>query len=1148
MKILELHLRNIASIVKADIDFEKDTGMIDPDTGQAARMFLIFGDTGTGKSVLLDGIAMALFGKTPRTEGVVNRARNTFVSGSGSEINITSIEQYTRLGITEKDECYSEVVFAGNDGVDYRAKMELGVARMRNGNYKNRKKWTLKAGEQAPVEGEQCGKMIEAAVGMNFDQFNRLAMLAQGQFATFLCGGREERADILEKLTNTSIFSDYGRAIKNLYDKKKETSEKLKSAYEKAAEYVIPSEVLEQLKGQMADSETKEKTAAANRKTLSDKIALVTKAEESNSKITSAKTKLDELAAEMQSEEYATKRSLCKDWDDTDSIRKTMSDLMAGKEALVAIGKDEVRLKAEFESLTADLLWRNEAMDRRAASINQEKAWIKEREDKDALYSEAKVICARLEQYKRERGSLDALKREKSAAEQQVATLTEAVQKAENEKNQAESIVKATEAVIKKLTEQRDALEPAKLDEKQRELNRLKMAFEKLSTDYKALVQKRTERSEKAVRLQRLEQQRQEQEQLLEKAQAQAQANKKEYEKSLKRFSTINASLEETIETLRSKIAEEHTKICPLCGQTIEKPLLTRDDFSALVKPYYEEQKEAKAAADLSQEKLTTISNAFNVLKGELNTLTTGIQNDTASIDRQEAALKPRMEKASIAMDDDVEQTIANRIKEVETSEERLQQKRQQVNDLQQTINDKVKEKSPQDNTLRDSIQRFTEAKLNKSQNDKRIVELAEKTANMASDIKKMQLELGKQIGTTFPAWEDEVDTVAEKLRKEAEEYNSRKERLKSDTAALSQESEQLEQMKTVCDGIRERHSEWAVATIGRKLESGAIVQQWNGLSSRCSVVENEFKNCNESIARCENELAEWRRQSGKDDDYLVRLMAMREEIMVTRQYLTEKESDRKIWSKTLDDATADSDAARTALGLNDGDALPDRGELEDQRNAEEQAEKAANALYAEAKAKLTANKDFEAKEAEAKTAFEKAQKQTDHWSVLNKRFGGERFRNLVQTYILRPLLNNANMYLRQITERYSLTCSEENEQLSILVLDRFNRNEVRSAAVLSGGEKFMISLALSLALSSLNRSDMNVNILFIDEGFGTLDQECLSSVMSTLGRLSEMSGQGGRRVGIISHREELLGCIPNKIKLNKIGEGRSSVEVVYEP
>ena len=92
-----------------------------------------------------------------------------------------------------------------------------------------------------------------------------------------------------------------------------------------------------------------------------------------------------------------------------------------------------------------------------------------------------------------------------------------------------------------------------------------------------------------------------------------------------------------------------------------------------------------------------------------------------------------------------------------------------------------------------------------------------------------------------------------------------------------------------------------------------------------------------------------------------------------------------------------------------------------------------------------------------------------------------------------------------------------------------------------------MISLSLSLALSSLNRPDMNVNILFIDEGFGTLDQDNLDSVMNTLERLGEMSGQNGRRVGIISHREELLGRIPNKIKLLHRGEGRSQVEVVYE-
>ena len=174
---------------------------------------------------------------------------------------------------------------------------------------------------------------------------------------------------------------------------------------------------------------------------------------------------------------------------------------------------------------------------------------------------------------------------------------------------------------------------------------------------------------------------------------------------------------------------------------------------------------------------------------------------------------------------------------------------------------------------------------------------------------------------------------------------------------------------------------------------------------------------------------------------------------------------------------------------------------------------------------------------------LEATRKNYDKWDRLNKRFGGTRFRTLVQSYILRPLLNNANIYLARITDRYKLTCSEENEQLSILVLDRYNKDQVRSATVLSGGERFMISLALSLALSSLNRPDMNVDILFIDEGFGTLDEKSLDSVMSTLERLQEIAGQNGRRVGVISHREELDERIPVQIRVVKKGEGRSRVE-----
>ena len=150
----------------------------------------------------------------------------------------------------------------------------------------------------------------------------------------------------------------------------------------------------------------------------------------------------------------------------------------------------------------------------------------------------------------------------------------------------------------------------------------------------------------------------------------------------------------------------------------------------------------------------------------------------------------------------------------------------------------------------------------------------------------------------------------------------------------------------------------------------------------------------------------------------------------------------------------------------------------------------------------------------------------------------------MVQTHILRPLLENANIYLKQITDRYELTCSEDNEQLAIFVLDRYNKNEMRSVTVLSGGERFMVSLALSLALSSLNRPDLNVDILFIDEGFGTLDEKTLDSVMQTLEKLQTIAGQQQRRVGIISHREELVERIPNQICVLQKGSGRSRVEI----
>ena len=265
MKIKELHLRNIASIEKADIDFE--SCLNDIVNGSPASIFLISGDTGAGKSVILDGISMALYKKTPRIIDVQNKTNNNFTDDQGDSISINSIEQYTRLGISYKDECYSEVAFEGNDGKEYHAKLELGLTKSnkkdKDGNYLIKHStpvWTVKVGSDDWQKVEaKTGQPILDAVGLTFEQFGRMAMLAQGQFASFLTGDKKERESILEQLTNTEHFTAYGEAIKRLFDNAKTAQKTAQTAFDTEKEHTLPSEQVEQHNTDLDELKIKEK-------------------------------------------------------------------------------------------------------------------------------------------------------------------------------------------------------------------------------------------------------------------------------------------------------------------------------------------------------------------------------------------------------------------------------------------------------------------------------------------------------------------------------------------------------------------------------------------------------------------------------------------------------------------------------------------------------------------------------------------------------------------------------------------------------------------------------------------------------------------------------------------------------------------------
>jgi DNA repair exonuclease SbcCD ATPase subunit len=313
---------------------------------------------------------------------------------------------------------------------------------------------------------------------------------------------------------------------------------------------------------------------------------------------------------------------------------------------------------------------------------------------------------------------------------------------------------------------------------------------------------------------------------------------------------------------------------------------------------------------------------------------------------------------------------------------------------------------------------------------------------------------------------------------------------------------------------------------------------------TRVTSLVSKQNECKKNIAELSKALSAYYQASGKTEQVLQALIASESQIANARQFVNDADSQLSSRKNTIEEAQKQIDAAIKKLNITNRSELPDKQQIEEEKKTTNGQRDDILGKLGEIKKRLDDNKENNDRLKEIENDLAIAKQQFARWDRLNAIFGGTRFRTLVQTYILRPLLNNANIYLEQITDRYLLTCSEDNEQLSILVLDRYNKNQVRSVTVLSGGERFMISLALSLALSSLKRSDMNINILFIDEGFGTLDEKSLNSVMSTLEKLQEIAGQTNRRVGIISHREELDERIPVQIHLDKKGEGRSIVEI----
>lgn len=252
-------------------------------------------------------------------------------------------------------------------------------------------------------------------------------------------------------------------------------------------------------------------------------------------------------------------------------------------------------------------------------------------------------------------------------------------------------------------------------------------------------------------------------------------------------------------------------------------------------------------------------------------------------------------------------------------------------------------------------------------------------------------------------------------------------------------------------------------------------------------------------------------------------LNALRESVAQARAILEERRERRIRHEASGLPALAEADVAATCETL--------RADVEARRRAE-----------ATLRARLEGDDAARARHGAEARALEVRQGEAEVWKALSDLIGshdGKKFKVFAQSLTLDALLLHANAHLRELARRYRLE-RVPGHDLDLQVVDGDMGDEVRSVASLSGGESFLVSLALALGLASLSSETTQVETLFIDEGFGTLDPETLEVALATLDALQAT----GRQVGIISHVSGLAERIGVQVRVVKQGGGRSRLVV----
>ncbi len=1082
MKILHIRFRNLNSLTgEWALDFTHPAYAGD-------GLFAITGPTGAGKTTLLDALCLALYGQTPRL-GKISKGGNEIMS--------------RRTG-----DCFAEVTFETPAG-RFRCTWSQHRARKKpEGELQHPKHEIVNADTGAVLEAKirDVADRIEAATGMNFDRFTRSMLLAQGNFAAFLKAEPDERAPILEQITGTEIYSDISIRVHERQRAERAKLDQLRA--ETSGVTVLDAEQEQSLRQSL--EEAKQQEVARNTKTRETAQALTWL--DTLDTLRKELASLDEAALILRQERDAFQP------DREKLLRAHQAASLDGLYAtLVATRRqqddDTIALKAATEALPA----REAAVTQHAeAHRRAEQNLLKVKDEANAVTP----VWLKVRALDQQRTTL-----EKAVADGEAACRAENGEIAKAHKQRTEARTRHTEAA-KALDDVNAFLTDNARDEwlvgglagveeqvgtllaRQGEIRRNEEARKRALGHLKQAEQALTEaRAQTARHRQAVEaaahQRQQAQEALARLLDGRLLRELRTQHENRLREMALLAKIAE-LEDHRARLQDGAP--CPLCGAT-EHPYAAGN----LPSPDVTEQKvEALSRLIAQAEEQETAIKALEVAEQEA-------RNAFIEAEKREAAAGHAVQTAGKAVTD---------------GDENLETLRTGCGELRRAVAERLQpwglafsvgnEDAPVDVTAEASS--LLEAL--KTRRDRWQAQMRTQTA-LAKQLADIEAD-----GTRLDAVLETRNQALAGKRVHLEEVTRELATVRAARTQLYGEQNVDDEERRLNEAIR--NADEAEKTARKALEE--VRQQGHAAKTRVDSLQQAIDQRTPVLRQQEADFTAALTPlgfSGEADVLAARLpVAAREHLAAVAKQL----DDRAVALNARRNELASRLQTETARALTDAPREELARRLRDDEEALQEIRRTVAALTYQLDENAAALERIRDKQA----ALDAQTRECRRWDALHELIGsadGKKYRNFAQGLTFELMVGDANRQLQAMNDRYLLV-RDRTRPLDLNVIDNYQAGEIRSTKNLSGGESFLVSLALALGLSRMSSRNVRVDSLFLDEGFGTLDEDALDTALETLAGLR----QEGKLIGVISHVESLKERIATQIRITPLTGGRSAL------